>query len=64
MPEISFEGGIMLRKQQYFVRCQLNQNGVELEEKEFSCDGSVLMKKVLKDGNCDLDSWLCSSAAA
>lgn len=36
-----------------FVRCQLMHYGVQFEDKEFSGNGTLLLKRVLQAGKCD-----------
>ena len=53
LPKLSREGQKAIGDNLSFVRCQLNHYGVQIEEKEFSGNGTALMKKVLQEGKCD-----------
>lgn len=53
LPKLSREGQKAIRDNLSFVCCQLNHYGVQFEEKEFSGNGTALMKKVPQEGKCD-----------
>ncbi|KAJ5905353.1 uncharacterized protein N7473_002269 [Penicillium subrubescens] len=53
LPRITREGQKAISQNSHFVRCQLKHYGVEFEEKEFSGNGTALLKKALQAGKCD-----------
>jgi hypothetical protein len=53
LPKMSREGQKALRDNRHFVRGQLKHYGVQFEEREFSGNGTALMKKALQAGKCD-----------
>jgi len=50
LPRLTPEANKMFRDHLEFVRCQLKHYGVEYDEKDFTGQGAVLMKKALLAG--------------
>ncbi|KAF7131075.1 hypothetical protein CNMCM5793_004062 [Aspergillus hiratsukae] len=53
LPKLSREGQKELRDNPHFVRAQLKHYGVQFEEREFTGQGTALMKAALQAGKCD-----------
>ncbi|KAF7176372.1 hypothetical protein CNMCM7691_002501 [Aspergillus felis] len=53
LPKLSREGQKALRDNFDFVRAQLKHYGVQFEEREFTGQGTALMKAALQAGKCD-----------
>ncbi|RHZ47825.1 hypothetical protein CDV55_101056 [Aspergillus turcosus] len=53
LPKLSREGQKALRDNHNFVRHQLKHYGVQFEEREFTGQGTALMKAALQAGKCD-----------
>ncbi|GIK05558.1 hypothetical protein Aspvir_009671 [Aspergillus viridinutans] len=53
LPKLSREGQKALRDNPHFVRAQLKHYGVQFEEREFTGQGTALMKAALQAGKCD-----------
>lgn len=53
LPKLSREGQKALRDNRNFVRSQLKHYGVHFEEREFSGNGTALLKAALQAGKCD-----------
>ncbi|KAI9042127.1 uncharacterized protein KD926_006046 [Aspergillus affinis] len=53
LPKLSSSAQRSLRDHSDFVRGQLQHYGVAFDERQFSGNGTLLMKKVLQDGRCD-----------
>lgn len=53
LPKITREGQRAISQNSHFVRCQLKHYGVEFEEKEYSGNGTALLKEALQAGKCD-----------
>lgn len=53
LPKFSREAQKALRDNGHFVRSQLKHYGVQFEEREFTGNGTILMKAALQAGKCD-----------